>query len=89
MIREEWDKLTADEQWANYQAVRQPQVSWPIFGNFKVVSVNRDDQGNLPPPGIQGDMIPTWYDGGWWVNHAAYIQRRREKGEVDEWGREI
>lgn len=84
MTRDEWDKLTSDEQWAKYQKVVYPQVeslAWPIHEHFTIRSVNLDDKGNPPPPGMVGDMFPVWYDGQWWTCSELYLRRRKENGE--------
>lgn len=92
MTREEWDKLTADEQWEAFGRRIEPlktiQGNWPI-ANFEFrwnESATTqwkppvDDQGNPPPIGLYGDMFPHFEDGQWWVCHDSLVQHRREKG---------
>gem|GEM_PF-5520297 len=49
----------------------------------RVVCVNLhvDDKGNPPPPYLEGDMIPKFYNGRWWVCWSDYVGRCEEKGD--------
>jgi hypothetical protein len=38
---------------------------------------------SIPSLDLEGDMIPKWYDGRWWVSHSDYVKHREEKGETD------
>ena len=40
-----------------------------------------DDQGNPPPAGIMGDMIPVWKFGRWWVCWADLNEREQMEQE--------
>lgn len=84
MIREEWDTLSPDEQWAEFQkrAVSVPDGSYHVIRwQGRVWKPPVDDQGNPPPLGMIGDMCPVWYDGQWWTCHDIYQQRKRQNGE--------
>jgi len=40
-----------------------------------------DPDGSLPTREGQGDMIPVWYAGRWWVCYYNYI-KAKERGEI-------
>jgi hypothetical protein len=83
MTREEWDKLTPDEQYSLYQRMAHvdvtvthpiPAIKWEPMGDTTFPN-------GFPPVGMIGDMVPIFYDGQWWGDWTTYHKRRVANGD--------
>lgn len=93
MTREEWDKLTPDEQWAAFNKRVEPLTTiasgwiasnWPSHTSVFNGSITEfkplvDDKGNPPPANLCGDMFPHWEDGQWWTCWSSLMEHRKKK----------
>jgi len=43
----------------------------------------RDDDGNPPPPYLQGDIIPEWHYGRWWICNEDLVKAQKAHGDKE------
>ncbi len=77
--------------WQDDAGLFHMTVDWENVPSDHVIDAKRieihfarmhDDNGNPPPALLQGDMIPKWYAGQWWVDWSAYARRCAENGDL-------
>lgn len=77
--------------WQDEQGVVHMSIDWANVAPGDVLIAKRteiyftrltDDDGNPAPLVLQGDMIPMWYKGQWWVDWSAYVNACLKNGDL-------